>query len=86
MIRLRASAPPTAQRGVRLRGFRFGVAAFVAAASHAAWPRRIALAAWPSHQPVARLAAERNRLRGVPFMAVRTPFARVGSLAAPVPL
>jgi hypothetical protein len=44
------------------------------------------LAAWPSHQPVARLAADRNRLRGAPFMAVRTPFARVGSLAAPVPL
>lgn len=36
MTRLRMSVPPMGQRGFRLRGFRFGVAALVAAASHAA--------------------------------------------------
>ena len=51
-----------------LRGLRFGFAGFVAALSQADCACRTAFAAWPIHQPVARFAAERNRLRGVPFM------------------
>jgi hypothetical protein len=30
----------------------------------------MALAAWPIHQPVARLKAESQRLRGVPFIGM----------------